>query len=75
MMQVLTDWVASTGIGAGQMAAIMLGGLFLLMVIGLVSGQELAFVLGGAGVMVGWLAWGGPGITIALTKVYDQMQS
>lgn len=75
MMQVLTDWVASTGIGADQMAAIMLGGLFLLMVIGLVSGQELAFVLGGAGVMVGWLAWGGPGITIALTKVYDQMQS
>lgn len=75
MMQVLTDWVASTGIGAGQMAAIMLGGLFLLMVIGLVSGQELAFVLGGAGVMIGWLAWGGPGITIALTKVYDQMQS
>ncbi len=75
MMQVLTDWVASTGIGADQMAAIMLGGLFLLMVIGLVSGQELAFVLGGAGVMIGWLAWGGPGITIALTKVYDQMQS
>ena len=75
MMQVLTDWVASTGIDAGQMAAIMLGGLFLLMVIGLVSGQELAFVLGGAGVMIGWLAWGGPGITIALTKVYDQMQS
>lgn len=75
MMQVLTDWVASTGIGADQMAAIMLGGLFLLMVNGLVSGQELAFVLGGAGVMIGWLAWGGPGITIALTKVYDQMQS
>ncbi|MGM9613743.1 MAG: TRAP transporter large permease subunit [Butyricicoccus sp.] len=75
MMQVLTDWVAASGIGADQMAAIMLGGLFLLMVIGLISGQELAFVLGGAGVIIGWLAWGGPGITIALTKVYDQMQS
>lgn len=75
MMQVLTDWVATSGIGADQMAAIMLGGLFLLMVIGLISGQELAFVLGGAGVIIGWLAWGGPGITIALTKVYDQMQS
>lgn len=75
MMQVLTNWVASTGIGASKMGAIMLGVLFLLMVIGLVSGQKLAFVLGGAGVIVGYLAWGGPGITIALTKVYDQMQS
>lgn len=32
-------------------------------------------VLGGAGVIIGYLAWGGPGITIAMTKVYDQMQS
>ena len=45
------------------------------MIIGLATGQELAFVLGGAGVIIGYLAWGGPGITIAMTKVYDQMQS
>ena len=33
------------------------------MIIGLATGQELAFVLGGAGVIIGYLAWGGPGIT------------
>ena len=32
-------------------------------------------MLGGAGVIIGWLAWGGPGVTIAMTKIYDQMQS
>lgn len=75
MMQFLTDLVAQTGIDASQMATIMLAGLFLLMIVGLISGQELAFVLGGAGVIVGYLAWGNSGITIAMTKVYDQMQS
>ncbi|MGM9617816.1 TRAP transporter large permease [Butyricicoccus sp.] len=75
MMQLLDNWVAWTGLGATQMSIIMLAGLFVLMVIGLVSGQELAFVLGGAGVIIGYLAWGDPGITIAMTKVYDQMQS
>lgn len=57
------------------MAVIMIIALFGLMVVGLVLGQELAFVLGGAGVIIGWLAWGGPGVTIAMTKIYDQMQS
>ena len=75
MMQLLTNWVSWSGLGATQMSIIMLAGLFLLMVIGLAAGQELAFVLGGAGVVIGYLAWGGPGITIAMTKVYDQMQS
>lgn len=75
MMQLLTDLVTRTGVSASQLAAIMLGALFILMIIGLVTGQELAFVLGGAGVIIGYLAWGGPGITIAMTKVYDQMQS
>ena len=75
MMQLLTNWVSWSGLGATQMSIIMLAGLFLLMVIGLAAGQELAFFLGGAGVVIGYLAWGGPGITIAMTKVYDQMQS
>lgn len=75
MMQLLNNWVSWSGLGATQMSMIMLAGLFLLMVIGLVAGQELAFVLGGAGVIIGYLAWGGAGITIAMTKVYDQMQS
>lgn len=75
MMQLLTDFVGSVGFSTQQMSGIMLGGLFLLMLIGLIAGQELAFVLGGAGVIIGYLAWGGPGISIAMTKVYDQMQS
>lgn len=75
MMQLLNNWVAWSGLGATQMSIIMLAGLFLLMIIGLAAGQELAFVLGGAGVVIGYLAWGDPGITIAMTKVYDQMQS
>lgn len=75
MMQLLNNWVSWSGLSATQMSIIMLVGLFLLMIIGLTAGQELAFVLGGAGVIIGYLAWGGPGITIAMTKVYDQMQS
>lgn len=75
MMQLLNHWVAWSGLGSTQMSIIMLAGMFLLMIIGLAAGQELAFVLGGAGVMIGYLAWGGPGISIAMTKVYDQMQS
>lgn len=75
MMQLLNHWVAWSGLSATQMSIIMLAGMFLLMIIGLAAGQELAFVLGGAGVIIGYLAWGGPGISIAMTKVYDQMQS
>ena len=75
MMEMLTNLVTQSGVGATQLSAILLGVLFLTMIIGLATGQELAFVLGGAGVIIGYLAWGGPGITIAMTKVYDQMQS
>ena len=75
MMEMLTNLVTQSGVGATQLSAILLGVLFLIMIIGLATGQELAFVLGGAGVVIGYLAWGGPGITIAMTKVYDQMQS
>ena len=74
MMEMLTNLVTQSGVGATQLSAILLGVLFLTMIIGLATGQELAFVLGGAGVIIGYLAWGGPGITIAMTKVYDQMQ-
>ena len=75
IMQQLQAWVSASGILSDQMAVIMIIALFGLMVVGLVLGQELAFVLGGAGVIIGWLAWGGPGVTIAMTKIYDQMQS
>jgi len=74
-MSYLIDLVSSSGILPMDMAVIMIAALFLLMIIGLVLGQELAFVLGGAGVVIGFLAWGDSGLTIAMTKVYDQMQS
>lgn len=66
MMEMLTNLVTQSGVSATQLSAILLGVLFLIMIIGLATGQELAFVLGGAGVIIGYLAWGGPGITIAI---------
>lgn len=75
IMQQLQGLVSSSGILSGDLAVILICLLFGLMILGLVLGQELAFVLGGVGVAVGWVAWGDPGIAIAMTKVYDQMQS
>lgn len=75
LMNSLQGLVTSSGIGASDLAVVMIALLFGLMVVGLVLGQELAFVLGGVGVVVGWIAWGDPGVTIAMTKIYDQMQS
>ena len=60
IMQQLQAWVSASGILADKMAVIMIIALFGLMVVGLVLGQELAFVLGGAGVLVGWLAMAAP---------------
>lgn len=60
---------------AGDLSVVLICCMFGLMLVGLVLGQELAFVLGGVGVLVGWIAWGDPGVSIAMTKVYDQMQS
>ena len=75
IVEQLQGLVAAAEIPAGTLGVALILGLFGLMVVGLVLGQELAFVLGGAGVIVGWLAWGTPGVTIAMTKIYDQMQS
>ena len=65
--------VAITGSGNIKVTLILI--LFGMMIVGLVAGQELAFVLGGAGVIVGAIAMGDSGVTIAMTKIYDQMQS
>lgn len=62
IMQQLQAWVSASGILADKMAVIMIIALFGLMVVGLVLGQELAFVLGGAGVIIGWLAWAAPAL-------------
>ena len=74
MIQVLTNLVVSLA-GNADIKVVLIGLLFGLMVVGLVLGQELAFVLGGAGVLIGAIAMGDSGITIAMTKIYDQMQS
>jgi tripartite ATP-independent transporter DctM subunit len=75
IMEQFQNLVASSGISAHDLSIILILALFVLMFVGLICGQELAFVLGGVGAIVGWLAWGQPGIQIAMTKVYDQMQS
>lgn len=67
ILEQLQGLVAAAEIPAGTLGVALILGLFGLMVVGLVLGQELAFVLGGAGVIVGWLA-GYPGVTIAMTK-------
>lgn len=75
IQSLIGSMAASTGMSTQQFCAVLLGVLFALMVIGLVAGQELAFVLGGAGVIVGVIAWGDSGLSMAMTKIYDQMQS
>ena len=74
MIGILTNLAVSLA-GGGNLKVVLIGMLFALMVIGLISGQELAFVLGGAGAIVGAVALGDSGVTIAMTKIYDQMQS
>lgn len=69
------NFVASSGLNMEQFCALLIGTLFVIMIIGLVTGQELAYVLGGAGVIIGVIAWGDAGLNMATTKIYDQMQS
>ena len=64
MMEMLTNLVTQSGVSATQLSAILLGVLFLIMIIGLATGQELAFVLG-APVLLSLSRLGRPGITIA----------
>ena len=65
----------SMGMDALHLSMVLIGSLFLFMLIGLISGHKLAFVLGGTGVIIGVIAWGDSGISIAMTKIYDQMLS
>ena len=61
--------------GAYNFHVLLIVAMFVVMFAGLALGQELAFVLGGVGVIFGILSLGDSGITIAMTKIYDQMQS
>ena len=53
ILEQLQGLVASSGITADTLGVVMILALFGLMVVGLVLGQELAFVLGGAGAIIG----------------------
>lgn len=75
IMESLQNAVSSSGILASDLSVVLICVMFGMMIVGLALGQELAFVLGGVGVVIGWIAWGDPGVSIAMTKVYDQMQS
>ena len=66
MIQMLTNLVLAIA-GNNDIKVVLILILFGLMVVGLVLGQELAFVLGGAGVIVGAVAMGDSGVTIAMT--------
>ena len=74
MIGILQNLVVALSANA-DIKVVLIALLFGLMVVGLVLGQELAFVLGGAGVLIGAIAMGDSGVTIAMTKIYDQMQS
>ena len=54
---------------------VLLIGMFVLLVIGLLTGHQLAFVLGGIGTICGYIGWG-PGIMdVFVTRVWDTMNN
>ncbi len=73
LARALSGVVASTGISVETLSLALVGIMFILLLIGLASGQELAFVIGGIGMLIGIFAFGDNGISIAMTKVYDQL--
>lgn len=54
---------------------IILIGMFVVLILGIMTGHPLAFVLGGIGVLAGYIGWGDAAFSIVLTKVYDSMNS
>lgn len=54
---------------------IILIAMFVVLMLGLLTGHPLAFVLGGVGVIAGYIGWGDAAFSIVLTKIYDSMNS
>jgi len=75
ILNLIAAAIGSLGLDAYQLSIFFIALMFVLMFVGLLLGQELCFVMGGIGVVVGFLAFGGNGISIALTKMFDQMSS
>lgn len=73
LARTLSGIASAAGLSYEALSLILLIAMFLLLVIGLAMGHELAFVIGGIGILVGVFAFGDGGISISMTKVYDQM--
>lgn len=50
-------------------------GMFVVLIIGLLTGHQLAFVLGGIGTIFGYIGWGPTINSIFATRVWDTMNS
>ena len=50
-------------------------GMFVVLIIGLLTGHQLAFVLGGIGTVFGYIGWGDTINTVFATRVWDTMNS
>lgn len=55
--------------------SILLIGMFVLLIIGLLSGHQLAFVLGGIGTVCGLVGWGDTINVVFATRVWDTMNN
>lgn len=75
ILNLLSGVISSLGLDAYSLSILFIVAMFVLMIIGLALGQQLCFVMGGIGVLLGFLAYGANGLTISLTKIYDQMNS
>lgn len=67
--------ISSLGLDAYTLSVIFIVAMFVLMIIGLILGQQLCFVMGGIGVVLGFVAYANNGLTISYTKMYDGMNS
>ena len=54
---------------------IVLIGMFVTLLIGIMTGHPLAFVLGGIGTIAGLLGWGDAIFNIFITRIYDTMNN
>lgn len=62
-------------IASENLALLFIGIMLGLTLVWLLFGQEMALVLGTVSALVGYFAWGTPGIQIVMTKMYDVAQS
>lgn len=75
ILNALSSLISSLGMDAYSLSIFFIVAMFVLMIIGLALGQQLCFVMGGIGVVLGFMAYGTNGITISLVKMYDGMNS